>query len=300
MKKNFSFNSPGELPIYRKIDPKIGPTLTNFSPKFSKRQLEFCTPRPVREYKRFISFRKSLTGMDPYYKYINFTNKDLIKPMQRPTLYEKFDIKSPTYVHNNLYNTKKNKETKWAIGTVARAPDEDRLPKRQQFKKYYFPPEYNNKDPENYKKFFLKTDCIGIKVPQINKINSVKSFIKMKIGYSASNETKIENQWVPSAGEISNNNISSKNYNIINFRPLSNERKTNNRILNKSLNYRKKGIGEYYDLTNVYNKNFNKEYSKKFEENPKRFYKFNGAFTNMYDSSNRNGKITLPFDLKQK
>ena len=300
MKKNFSFNNPGELQIYRKIDSKIGLKLTNFSPKFAKRQLEFCTPRPVREYKRFISFRKSLTGLDPYYKYINFTNKDIINPMQRPTLYEKFDIKSPTYQHNNLYNTKRNNEKKWAIGTVARAPDEDRLPKRQQFKIYYFPPKYNNKDPENYKKFFLKTDCIGIRVPQISKINSDKSFIKMKIGYSASNETKIENQWVPSAGENSNNNISSKNYNIINFRPLSNERKTNNRILNKSLNYRKKGIGEYYDLTNVYNKNFNKEYSKKFEENPKRFYKFNGVFTNMYDSSNRNGKITLPFDLKQK
>ena len=75
--------------------------------------------------------------------------------MQRPTLYEKFDIKSPTYVHNNLYKNKKNKETKWAIGTVAKAPDEDRRPKRQQFKIYYFSPEYNNKDPENYKKFIF-------------------------------------------------------------------------------------------------------------------------------------------------
>ena len=59
--------------------------------------------------------------------------------MQRPTLYEKFDIKSPTYVSNNLYKTKKNKKTKWSIGIVARAPYEVRLPKRQQFKIYYFP-----------------------------------------------------------------------------------------------------------------------------------------------------------------
>ena len=26
---------------------------------------------------------------------------------------------------------------------------------------------------------------------------------------------------------------------------------------------------------------------------------YNGAFTNMYDASNRNGKITLPFDLSE-
>ena len=298
MKKNFSFNTPSDIQIYQKLNPISNLRLGGF-PKFAKRQIEFATPRPVREYKRFISFRKSLTGIDPHDKYYSFMSKDLIKPLQRPNLYEKFDIKSPSYKHNSLYKTKKNKETKWSIGTVARAPDEDRLPKRQQFKIYYFPPQYNNKDPKNYKKYFLKTDSIGIKVPKINKVDLDKSYIKMKAGYSVNNETKVENQWVPRIGDISNNNISSKNYDIINFQPLSNEKLSNSKILNKSLNFRKKGVGEYYDLTNVYNKNFNKEYSKKFEEIPKRFYKYNGLFTNMYDASNRNGKITLPFDIKQ-
>ena len=295
MKKNFSFNSPRININYYKIKPNIDLQLTK---KFAKRQIEFGTPRPVREYKRFISFRESLTGLDPYDKYTSFFKKDIIKPMERPYFYDKYNIKSPNYKHNNLYNTTKNKETKWAIGTAARAPNEEKLTTKQQFKIYYFPPEYNNKEPEKYKIYSLKTDHIGIKIPKINRVNSEKSFLKMKAGYSASNETKTENQWVPYVGEISNINTSSKNYNIINFQPFKN-RKSNCRLLDKSLNFRKKGIGEYYDLTNVFNKNFNKEFSMKFEENPKRFYKYNGAFTNMYDASNRNGKITLPFDLSE-
>ena len=297
MKKNFSFNI-SRSPIYRKLNNNLNLKLRELH-KLAKRQKEFDTPRPVRDHKRFISFKESLTGVDPFYKYINFMKKDIIKPLERPLLYNKFVIKTPTKTKNISYNTEKNKEAKWAVGTVARAPNEDKLPKRQQFKIYYFPPEYNNKDPEKYQKFFLTTDHIGIKIPRLSKTNSDKSFIKMKADYSSSNETKTENQWVPYIAKNinSNNNISSKDYNIINFRPI-NSRK-NIFILNKSVNFRKKGVSEYNDLTNVYNSNFNKEYSTKFLENPKRFYKYNGAFTNMYDASIRNGRITLPFDLKQ-
>ena len=295
MKKSFSFNNQIISPRYHKINSNF-----SLSKKLSKRQIDFGSPRPVREYKRFLSFRESLTGFDPHFKITNIINKDIIKPMKRPYLYDNYNIKSPNYKHNNLYKTRMNKETKWAIGTVARAPDYDRLPKKQQFKIYNFPPEYNNKDPEEYKNYSLKTDCIGIKIPKINKVNSDKSFLKMKAGYSASNETKVENQWIPYTGELSNINVSSKNYDIINCQPFRTPRNSDCKILNKSSNCRKKGIGEYYDLSYVFNKNFNKEYSKKLAENPKRFYKYNGAFTNMYDASNRNGKITLPFDLKQK
>ena len=293
MKKNFSFNIKEVPNIYHKINPKL-----NEFPKFSRRQIEFGSPRPVREYRRFISFKESLTGVDPYAKYSNFINKDIIKSMKRPLLHEKFDIKSPNYKHISLYNTRKNRQTKWALGTVARAPDEEKLPKKQQFKIYYFPPEYNNKEPEKYRRFSLKTDYIGIKIPKLNRINSDKSFLKMKEGYSASNETMTENQWVPYSCHHSINNISSKNYDIINFLPINGTRKKS-QILYKYINFRKKGIGEYYDLTNIFNKNFNKEFSIKYRGNPKRFYKYNGAFTHMYDVSNRNGKITLPFDIKQ-
>ena len=292
MIKNFSFTP---ISNYRKINPNFNIQLYK---KLSKRQIEFGTPRLMKKNNRFISFRESQTGIDPYFKYTNFIQKDIIKPMERPSLYELFDIKSPNYKHNNLYNTKKNKGTKWAIRTVARAPDEEKLPKKQQFKIYYFPPQYNNKDPKKYKSFSLKTDHIGFKIPILRNVNSDKSFLKMKAGYSVNNETKPENQWIPHISENSNN-TSSKDYDIINFKPLKNNTFTNCKILNKSLNCRKKGIGEYYDLTNIFNKNFNKEFSMRFEENPKRFYKYNGAFTNIYDASNRYGKINIIFNLNK-
>ena len=219
--------------------------------------------------------------------------------MERPSLYENFNIKNAKYKHNTLYNTKKNKESKWALSTTARAPNEDKLPKKQQYKNYYFPPKYNNKEVEIYKNNFLKTDCIAIKTPKINKVPSDKSFLQMKAGYSVRNETKEEYKWVPYIKTKSNINVSSKNYDIINFRPLSSNIHSNCKILNNSLNNRIKGIGEFYELTNFSQPNFNKEYSMKLEENPKRFFKYNGIFTNMYDSSIRNGKINLPFNLKK-
>ena len=266
--------------------------------RLSKRQIEFETPHPVREYKRFLSFRVSQTGINPEYKFVGFRKKDIIKPLERPSLYDKFNIKNEKYNHNNLYKTTKNKNTKWALGTAARAPDEDKLPKKQEFKNYYFPPKYNNKSPDRYKNTFLKTDFISLKTPKITKYNDKNSFLVMKRGYSARVENKKERQWEAKVGNI-NKNASSKDYNIINFEPLT-SRDSNCKLLKKSLYNKRKGFGEIFDLTNVYNKNFNKEYTEKIEKYKQGFFKYNGVFTNMYDSSIRNGKITLPFELKQK
>lgn len=305
--KQFSFpqKSSQSLPnsnrrkIYKNRNLNIKIELGNPYPTYNIKQKEFTKPHPSREYTRFPKTKIALTGMDVSGNLLEFMSKDIIHPLARPSLYENYDIKNEKNLKNNdLNSTHPNPPIKWALKTAARAPNYEFLPKLQPFQTYYFPPEYNNKEPEKYKIYSLKTDHIGIKIPKINRVNSEKSFLKMKAGYSASNETKTENQWVPYVGEISNINTSSKNYNIINFQPFKN-RKSNCRLLDKSLNFRKKGIGEYYDLTNVFNKNFNKEFSMKFEENPKRFYKYNGAFTNMYDASNRNGKITLPFDLSE-
>ena len=301
MEKNFSFNKPRPFSsTYRSknyLNSNIKKEEKSIT-KLSKRQIEFITHRPVKGYQRFISLRESLIGENPYFKYIHFRKKDGIKPMERPSLYENFNGKNTLYKQNTFYNTKKNKEIKWALGTTKKAPNENILPKKQQFKTYYFPPKYNNKEPEIYKNNFIKTDCIAIKTPKINKVPSEKSFLKMKEGYSATNETKEEYKWVPFSGPKSNINASSKNYNIINFKPLSSNIHSNCRLLNSAINNRKKGIGEFYELTNFSQPNFNKEYLNKLEENPKRFFKYNGIFTNMYDSSVRNGKINLPFNLK--
>lgn len=273
-------------------------------PKISFKQKTFNEPHPVLQYTRFMPTKKALSGIDPYSKYEEFINKDMIAPLKKPSAYEKFNIKSPQYIHTDSINTKMNPKSKWAIGTVARAPTEETLPKKQPFFEYYFPPQYNNKDIERYRNFTLKTDHIGIKIPPSknysdNNDNSKDSFIKMKGGYSSANETKPENQWVPKKCFDTVNNLSSKSYNIINFLPIETYR-VKDTLMNKSINLRKKGIGEYYDLCKTFRTNFNKDFAEKFDENHKRFYKYTGIFTNMYDASNRNGKITLPFDMKSK
>ena len=103
--------------------------------------MEFSRPRPVREYRRFLPSKIAMTGTDPNGKIYEFMKKDIVKPLIRPKLFEDFNIKNPNYKHNELYNTRMNPPEKWSLDTVARAPDWERLPKIQQFKTYYFPPE---------------------------------------------------------------------------------------------------------------------------------------------------------------
>ena len=235
--EKFIFYNKSNKTLYQKIYHNLNSLSKESSKKLSKRQLEFQTPHPVREYKRFLSYRVSQTGISPEYKYIEFRKKDFIRPLERPSLYDKLNIKTENYNHNNLINSTKNKKIKWALGTVARAPDEDKLPKRQEFKNYYFPPKYNNKDPEKYKNTYLKTDYISIKTPKINKYSDKNSFLKMKKSYSSRKESKEENQWISIVGNF-NKNTSSKDYNIINFEPLT-SRDSNCKLLKKTL-YNKK------------------------------------------------------------
>ena len=264
-------------------------------PTYNIKQKEFYNPHPQREYRRFIESKVANTGIDPHGKIQEFINKDIISPMKRPSLYEKFDFKNPNFQHTDLINTKPNSATKWAINVMCRAPTYENLPKYQKFTEYYFPPKYNNKDPEKYRAYSLKTDHIGIKVPKFKKIHkNDETFMKLKHDYCVSTETKYENKWMPYPSKDSINNLSSKDYDIINFLPgRSNE--SNCQIMNRTLNDRKKGVGEYLDLTKTFRVNLNKDFEEKLKENPKRFYKYTGVFSNMYDASHRNGNIILPF-----
>ena len=70
--------------------------------------------------------------------------------------------------------------------------------------------------------------------------------------------------------------------------------------MNKTLNDRKKGIGEYADLTKTFRLNFNKDFAEKFKSNPFRFHKYTGIFSNMYDASHKNGNIIPPFGHPKK
>ena len=108
-----------------------------------------------------------------------------------------------------------------------------------------------------------------------------------------------ENSWAPYPSKNSMKTFSSKNYDIITFMPIF-PYNSNCQIMNKTLNDRKKGIGEYADLTKTFRINFNKDFAEKFNNNPFRFHKFTGIFSNMYDASHKNGNIIPPFGHSKK
>lgn len=257
------------------------------------KQKLFNKPRPMRPYERFIPTKIALTGVDPSGNINEFISNDIIHPMKRPNLYIK------TF---SVDNSKKNidMDNRWALKTTAKCNDRKSLPKLQPFVSYYFPPKYNNKDIDNYRKFSLKTDHIGIQVPRCEKVSQEKSFIKLKTDYYFNTETKKENEWVPLTCKNSTNNISSKDYNIINFKPLPKANPNPHILLNKTLYFKKKGIGEFADLTKTFRVNFNKEFAEQLKENPYRFRKYQGIFSDMYDSSHKNGDIITPFGKNNK
>ena len=256
------------------------------------KQKLFNKPRPMRPYERFIPTKIPLTGVDPSGNINEFISNDIIHPMKRPNLYIK------TFSEDN---SKKNidMDNRWALKTTARPNDYKSLPKLQPFTSYYFPPKYNNKDIDNYRKFSLKTDHIGIQVPRCEKVSQEKSFIKLKTDYYFNTETKKENEWVPRAHKNSINNISSQNYDIINFKPLT-KNNQNSLIMNRTLFFKKKCIGEFTDLTKTFTVNFNKEFTEKINKNPNRFRIYNGIFSDMYDASHKNGDISPPFGNNKK
>ena len=236
--------------------------------------------------------------MDPHGTLTEFIKKDIVIPLHRKNLFtDFFDIKSPSYKHNDLIKTKMNENSKWALDTIARAPNYETLPKVQQFKTYYFPPKYNNKDPVKYRAYSLRTDHIGIKIPKIKKIEKINSFLKLKEDYCVSTETDKQNWWRPFPIKNLAKNSSSKEYNIINFKPIL-EKNSNFEMMNKTINYRKKGNGEFNDLTRTFRVNVNKVFREKFEQNPNRFRRFTGIFSNMYDAAHKNGNIIRPFGQK--
>ena len=280
------------------FNPITDLTLAPPYPTHNIKQKEFNNPRPIRQYRRFLPTKKALSGMDPHGTLTEFIKKDIVIPLHRKNLFtDFFDIKSPSYKHNDFIKTKMNENSKWALDTIARAPNYETLPKVQQFKTYYFPPKYNNKDPIKYRAYSLRTDHIGIKIPKIKKIEKINSFLKLKEDYCVSTETDKQNWWRPFPIKNLGKNSSSKEYNIINFKPIL-EKNSNFEMMNKTINYRKKGNGEFNDLTRTFRVNVNKVFREKFEQNPNRFRRFTGIFSNMYDAAHKNGNIIRPFGQK--
>jgi len=63
----------------------------------------------------------------------------------------------------------------------------------------------------------------------------------------------------------------------------------------KKITNKKKGITEIVDISKPFHPNFNKEYTKMYDHDKEVFKKYNGVFSNLYDSSHRNGNLVVPF-----
>ena len=255
----------------------------------SKTQKLFSTISPVRPFNRFIKTKISDTGVDPTQTFKNFISKDIPKPYKR-------DILS---IYNNNKNSINIEKIKWSIGTTCNCSRKEFLPKIDPYKEYHFIPRNENNKNNNLRMTYLSTDHISIKTPDMfETMNSIKkdnkkSILKIKeLNFSSESNS----YWVPFVHQDDNDfNRSSVNYNIINYtnNTISGKRETS--IFEKSINNKKKGVTEFYQLQRNFEPNFRPKYAQMFKENDKRFMKYKGTFTQLYDSYNKNGNVYQPF-----
>jgi hypothetical protein len=245
-------------------------------------QKNYGKPKPVREYKRFIKDKQADTGFDPQGCFIEFMKKDIIKPLDRP--------KDPLPILVAI--------DRWAINTEKKCPIEEKVPKVQQFKEYNFISRSQD-NIEKYKSSFLKTDIVSIRVPKIIKKEENDSFLNLKSKHGALTES-FGNSWVPQGNLKTMNNKSSVRYNIISHNDNTLSGKTVVGALDTLVSRRKKGVGEFADLTRPFYPNINKEHEISLKEHPHMFKIHNGIFSHMYDVSHKNGNIIKPFSNDNK
>lgn len=242
-------------------------------------QRVFGVYHPVKEFHRFSPVKKADSGIDPNGGFIGFMKKDLIRPINRPSIVINMNKEEPMFNNN------------WAIGTTKRCNKSEWLPKLDTYKDYKFssPPK---EEVVKYQKSFLPSDCISVKVPQTDKIYGPDSFLNRKARYGSHSESK--EGWCPRHYESSSTtNRSNVDYNIINFKVNPNF--SNSDILDKTYNHIKKGVAEFDDYRNPYFPNYNKYFGNLVETDKNIFKSYKGIFSNYYDSALKNGSIYMPF-----
>ena len=248
-------------------------------PKLSEVQKNFGVFRPVRGFRRFGKSIVADTGEDPNRAYVEFLNKDIIKPLYRPAPTE------PQYVPDN--------PLKWTVGCTKKCNSPELLPKVDPYKDYY----YSKNTKEEVSKYlgnFLNTDHVIVRVPETSKSYEANSFLNRKAIYGAHAESKIG--WVPRTYEIGSvGNRNSVSYNIINNNDTNVSGTKTGNMLDKTLNNKKKGVAEFSDFTKPSHPNFNKEYQDLIKKDPNIFCRYKGIFSELYDSAWRNGNIYVPF-----
>ena len=273
--------------------PKENLPLKTFKePKLSLVQKNFNTIKPVRPFNRFGFKKLSNSGIDPMTVLIDFNNKDPNHPNlnQDSSLYKDFrDKYIPTEPH------------KWSMGYTYECKDEKLLPRKEQFKDYYFIVR-NKEDEEKYKDNYLKTDHISIRMPKVSKSvdkkdnleNKYYPYLKMKSEFGTNQNS--DSYWVPQIqNKATMSNRSSVGYNIINNKDIISASTDGFGILDKTSNNKKKGVAEFSDYLKPFNYNPNKRYLKCFDENNNRFKFYKGVFSDLYDSAAKNGSIYMPF-----
>ena len=96
------------------------------------------------------------------------------------------------------------------------------------------------------------------------------------------------------------NNTSSVEYNILS--PLQNNTISGAiqmKVMDKKIAAKKKGVGEFSDLTRPYNPNYFKQYQTAINDNINIFKKYNGIFSYLYESAHKNGNIVVPFSFEK-
>ena len=254
-----------------------------------KSQKLFSTINPVRPFNRFIKPKKANTGVDPIQIFINFINKDFSKPYKN-TL---------SSCYNNDKKDIQIENTKWSLGTTCNCPRKQFLPKTDPYKNYYFIKNDDNKNKDNLRMTYLSTDHISIKTPDMlntidfKKIDNKKSVLNLK-KFNFNSESN--SYWVPFNHQDENNfNRSSVDYNIINYKNNKISGKREPTILEKSINNKKKGVTEFSQLQRPFEPNYSPKYAEMFRENNRRYMKYKGIYTQLYDSYNRNGNVYQPF-----
>ena len=260
----------------------------------SKQQKMFNTINPVRPFNRFIRPKIYNTGLDPSSAFLHFMRKDSEKPYKR-------NISS--IIKEGIGNNT-DKNIRWSLGTTYKCNNKDYLPKVDPFQEYYFTPRYDDdkiKDNIYLKTYssrnnkILRNNDNYKTLEDGNKKNL--SYLNMKKKFNFNSESN--SFWSPYASHnISNNfNRSSVKYNIINNEENLISGKRDMSIFEKTANNKKKGVAEYYHLQRNYEPNYSPKFNQFYNENRNGFMKYKGLFTELYDSSNKNGNIYLPFKI---
>lgn len=284
----------------RNINPKPNYSLQKLSPN----QNNFNTFHPVRPFNRFGKSKIYNTGIDPPSIFIDFIQKDPDKPYKRyisPIITK--DIK---YIPTNTL--------RWGVGCTKSCVRKELVPKFDPYKEYNFIKKLKAVKMENknsktissesekeeiFEKTYLPTDHISIREPNLSKSiennNNCYPFLKLKKAYN--NTTESNSFWVPrNNANKSFSNKSSVDYNIINNIKDNITGIQRDTIFNKTLHNKKKGIGEFVVSQRPFGPNYNQTFIRLMGENGDRFRKYKGVFTELYDSSIKNGNIFKPFN----